>query len=212
MHNPGTRFWLIRHALVEANARAMLYGVLDVELCPHTLEAQRPDYAALARALPRPAVWYVTPLMRTRHTAEAILAGGYGDVALTVEPGMIEQHMGDWQGLPHGDLPQHLSEPAHPFWPLSGNERPPGGESMADVIARIGETMERLAVQHRGRDVVIVSHGGAIRAAVAHALGIKADHALHLSVQNISLTKMDRFDEGWRVNTVNTLVGNPPVA
>ncbi len=45
-----TRFWLVRHALVEENARAMLYGTMDVELCPHTLAAQGPMYAA-----PRPA-------------------------------------------------------------------------------------------------------------------------------------------------------------
>ena len=34
-----TNFWLIRHALVEENARAYNYGATDVELCPHTLES-----------------------------------------------------------------------------------------------------------------------------------------------------------------------------
>ena len=28
-----TGFWLIRHAVVDENARAMLYGVMDVPLC-----------------------------------------------------------------------------------------------------------------------------------------------------------------------------------
>jgi alpha-ribazole phosphatase len=32
-----TGFWLIRHALVEENARAVLYGVMDVPLCEPTL-------------------------------------------------------------------------------------------------------------------------------------------------------------------------------
>ena len=32
-----TSFWLIRHALVEENARAILYGVMDVALCETTL-------------------------------------------------------------------------------------------------------------------------------------------------------------------------------
>ena len=48
-----TRFWMIRHALVDENARAMLYGTLDVELCPASLIAQVPSYAALAGRLPR---------------------------------------------------------------------------------------------------------------------------------------------------------------
>ena len=199
-----TNFWLIRHALVEQNARATLYGVLDVEICPHTLESQRPNYAALARTLPANAIWYVTPLSRTRRTAEAILHAGYAPTELHVEPDLIEQHLGAFQGLPHADLPDQLAQPAHPFWPLSGTERPPGGESMQDVITRVGTAMERLALRHPDRDIVIVSHGGAIRAAIAHALAIAADNALHLSVENISLSRLQRQDAGWRVISVNT--------
>jgi alpha-ribazole phosphatase len=97
--------------------------------------------------------------------------------------------------------------PPHAFWPLGGEEVPPGGESMAQVITRVGETMERLAAAHVGKDVVAVSHGGAIRAAVAHALGIAADNALHLSVQNISLTRLERHPNAWRVICINELPG-----
>jgi alpha-ribazole phosphatase len=52
-----------------------------------------------------------------------------------------------------------------------------------------------------------VAHGGAIRAAVAHALKIGPDSALHLSVQNLSLTRIDHTPEGWRVVCVNELPG-----
>lgn len=200
-----TGFWMIRHALVAENARAVLYGTMDVELCPHTLVAQVPSYAAIARALPHPAVWIATPLSRTVRTAQAIIAAGYDAPPLLVEADLIEQNLGDWQGLPHADLPGKLMAPAHPFWPLSGTEQPPNGESMADVISRVGAAMERLARDHDGKDVVIVSHGGAVRAAVAHALGIAADNALHLSVQNLSLTRLERSDEGWRVVCVNAM-------
>ncbi len=202
-----TRFWLIRHALVEENARAMLYGVMDVPLCETTLLEQAPMYRALALRLPRPAVWRVTPLLRTRRTAQAIFAAGYPDVEFTEEPALIEQSLVEWQGLPHHELPARLTQPKHAFWPLAGTERPPAGESMADVIARVGPGMERLAKAHPDQDVVIVSHGGAIRAAVAHAIGIAADNALHLSVQNLSLTRLERLPEGWRVGCVNELPG-----
>ena len=37
-----TSLWLIRHALVDENARAILYGTMDVELCPTTLFEQAP--------------------------------------------------------------------------------------------------------------------------------------------------------------------------
>lgn len=202
-----TRFWLIRHALVEENARAMLYGVMDVSLCETTLLEQAPMYRGLAFRLPRPAVWRVTPLSRTRRTAEAIFAAGYPEAALGEEPDLIEQSLGEWQGLPHHELPPRLTQPKHAFWPLSGTEHPPGGESMAEVIARVGPAMERLARENPDQDVVIVSHGGAIRAAVAHAIGIGPDNALHLSIQNLSLTRLERLPEGWRVGCVNELPG-----
>jgi broad specificity phosphatase PhoE len=78
---------------------------------------------------------------------------------------------------------------------------------MADGILRVGKTLERLAETHAGKDVIAVTHGGAIRCAVAHALRIGPDNALHLSVENISLTRLDRLGRGWRVACVNELPG-----
>ena len=202
-----TSFWLIRHAIVEENARAILYGTLDVALCPTSLIEQAPMYRALAARLPCSPRWIVTPLSRTRRTAEAIFAAGYAPVPLVVEPALIEQSLGEWHGLVHAELPARLLRPAHAFWPLAGDERPPGGESVADVITRVGPAMERLAREHTGEEVVIVTHGGAIRAAVAHALGIGADNALHLAIQNLSLTRLERHDAAWRVGCVNEMPG-----
>lgn len=205
-----TRFWLIRHALVEENARSMIYGDNDVELCPHTLSAQRPMYAALARRLPPPGpavTWLASPLSRTQRTAAAIFEAGYPAQIPTIVPGLIELSFGSWQGLVHADLPSKLTMTPHAFWPLAGAERPPGGESMEDGIARMGPLMEELAATYQGHDVVTVCHGGVIRAAVAHALGIGADNALHLSVENLSLTRLDRLPGGWRVDCVNELPG-----
>lgn len=202
-----TNFWLIRHALVEENARAVLYGVMDVPLCETTLLEQAPMYRSLAARLPHPATWLASPLTRTQRTAAAIFAHGYPAAPMGIEPGVIEQSLGDWQGLPHAELPAKLTLPVHPFWPHAGEEKPPGGESFVEVIARVGAALERLAETYAGNDVVIVSHGGAIRAAVAHALRIEADNALHLSVQNLSLTRLERLPEGWRVVCVNELPG-----
>ena len=198
-----TRFWLLRHALVEPTARAVLYGRMDVDLCEPSLQEQVPSYRAIAKRLPRGAAWVVTPLSRTVKTAEAIQRAGYPATEPTVEPGLIEQDLGEWQGLPHAELPSRLSEPAHAFWPLGATETPPGGESMDHVVARVGTALEQLAETHEGRDVVAISHGGAIRAALAHATGTDARAVLHFAIQNLSLTVIERFTNGWRVVCVN---------
>ena len=206
-----TRFHLIRHALVEESARLVLYGTMDVLLCPDSLAAQTGQYRALAERLPRGAAWYVTPLSRTRRTAEAIWQAGEeaGDPMPNpgVEPDLVEQHLGEWQGLPHAALPPLLAQPAHVFWPLSGQERPPGGESMQQVIERVGPVLERLAASHPGEELVVVCHGGVVRAAIAHAMGIPADAALHLSVQNLSVSVLERHPRAWKVVCVNEVPG-----
>ncbi|MGH7043002.1 MAG: histidine phosphatase family protein [Acetobacteraceae bacterium] len=202
-----TGFWLIRHAIVNETARTVLYGTSDVDLCPTSLVEQAQIYSALALRLPRPAHWVVTPLSRTRRTAETIFAAGYPRAELVEEPDLIEQCLGEWQGLPHTELPARLNLKPHAFWPVGGHECPPGGESMAQVIARAGAALEALAIRYPEEEVVAVSHGGTIRAAVAHALGIGPDNALHLAVQNLSLTRMERHRGGWRVVSVNELPG-----
>ncbi|HUA77680.1 MAG TPA: histidine phosphatase family protein [Acetobacteraceae bacterium] len=204
-----TRFWLVRHAPVDDAARAILYGTMDVALCPASLEAAAPLCQALARKLPRPAEWIVSPLTRTHLTAEAIFAAGYPEVAPVIEPDVIEQSLGQWQGLAHAALPERLKDPAHAFWPLGPAERPPGGESVADMIGRVGAAFERLAARHPGADVVVIGHGGAIRAAVAHALGIGGEAALSLAVQNLSLTRLERHPHAWRVVCINEMAAHP---
>jgi broad specificity phosphatase PhoE len=198
-----TRFWMVRHATVAEHFRTFIYGTMDAPLCQRMVAEDAPLYQALARRLPRGAVWLTSPLSRTRLTAENIFAGGYPAAPLKVEPGLIEQDFGRWHGLTYAELTTQITLPAHAFWPIAAAERPPGGESMEDVLARMGPTMERLAGDFAGRDVVAVGHGGAIRMAVAHALETDAGAGLHFSVANLALTVLERQPQGWRVVTVN---------
>jgi broad specificity phosphatase PhoE len=198
-----TRFFLVRHALVEPSARTVMYGSMDVALCDIALQAEAASYRWLAARLPAGAHWVVTPLSRTRATAAAIFAAGHPQAPLAVEPDLIEQTLGAWQGLSHEAFSALLRHPPHPFWPHGAAEKPPGGESFDDVVARVGPALEALADAHEGGDVVIVAHGGSIRAAVAHAMGLSAHQALTFSIKNLSLTRLERQDSDWRVAAVN---------
>ncbi|KXV23853.1 phosphoglycerate mutase, partial [Gluconobacter japonicus] len=82
---------------------------------------------------------------------------------------------------------------------------PPGGESMLDVCARVSHGLEDLANTHSGQDMVVVSHGGAIRAALSHALAIHPDIALRFTIQNLSISIIERINGLWRVVAVNEL-------
>lgn len=198
-----TRLFLVRHALVEPSARLTMYGTMDVGLCELALRQEAAAYRWLAARLPQPARWLVTPLSRTRATAAAIFAAGYPEMPLETHPELIEQALGEWQGLPHETFFQRLRDKPHPFWSISVEERPPGGESFADVIARVGPAVDRLVEENAGGDVVIVAHGGSIRAALAHAMGVPGLAVLTFSIKNLSLTRLEKVGPDWRVAAVN---------
>ncbi|MDP3415219.1 MAG: histidine phosphatase family protein [Falsiroseomonas sp.] len=195
--------FLVRHALVEPSARAVVYGSMDVALCELALRQEAAAYRWLAARLPEGARWVVTPLSRTRATAAAIFAAGYAPAPLEVEPDLAEQHLGDWQGLSHERFAALIRHPPHPFWPHAAEEKPPGGESFAEVVQRVSAVLDRLVQDAPGRDIVIVAHGGSIRAAIAQAMGLSPHQALIFSVRNLSMTRLERHGMDWRVAAVN---------
>jgi alpha-ribazole phosphatase len=209
-----TRWWWIRHAPVVGHD-GRIYGNLDVDCdC-----GDEDLFRALAAGLPRDAIWVVTPLSRTRATAEAILRH-HGDASsitaadFEIEPRLAEQNFGTWQGLSHAELAEQRSGAWHRFWLAPAEEEPPGGESFAALSARVAEAIEQLTRRHAGHDIVCVSHGGPIRAALARALGVTPEQALSFVVDNCSLTRLDHFAEeteaagerrggSWRITQVN---------
>ncbi len=196
------RFWLIRHALVHPDALNFLYGTNDVAVCDITMAADAHRYAALATRLPQPARVIATPLSRTQLTARAIFEAGYPEQTIDIEPDLVEQNFGHWQGVPIGVFAGRAADARHPFWPIAAAEIPPGGESFSDMIDRVGAVMDRLA-NNTDTDTIIISHGGAIRAAIAHALGLTPHQALCLAIENISLTRLEHNGTDWRLVSLN---------
>jgi broad specificity phosphatase PhoE len=208
-----TRWWWVRHAPVTVN-RGCCYGQTDF---PCETGASH-GFAALAKRLPASACWIATPLKRTHMTAAALVAAGLDgpdpipgpDIA--IEPDLIEQHFGDWQGVRYDELAARRGDAWHRFWLAPAHETPPGGESFVQLMARVHAAIARLNAVYAGRDILAVAHGGTIRAALALALELPPETALAFTIDNLSLTRLDHIPgpgvgHGWRVGVVN----QPPV-
>lgn len=201
--NTTTRWWWVRHAPVRVND-GRIYGQTD-HPCDCTDEAL---FRALAKQLPEDAVWVTSTLLRTIQTADALRAAGATGPEILRETAFVEQSFGDWQGLKYAELHEKRRDAWHRFWLAPAHEAPPGGESFVDLLDRVTPAIERLTTEHRGRDIVAVTHGGTIRAAIAHALQIPPETALAFSIDNVSLTRLEHVDgpglgHGWRVAVVN---------
>lgn len=200
-----TRIWLVRHALVAPVFRQIMYGNADVSLCLETIKEQRHIYESLSRRLPRPACWITSPVKRAVVTAQTLLKAGKLSVGLKEDSRFVEQDLGGWTGLHYDEFCLRRKQEASDFWALSAAERPPHGESLEDVLNRVGTALEVLAQQNAGQETIIVSHGGVIRMALAYVMGIPAQAALCFTVQNLSTTVIEYIAGQWRVITVNSL-------
>ena len=212
-----TRWWWIRHARVH-NPDRLIYGQDD-------LDADTSDEAtfkALAAALPRDGVWVTSALKRSLQTAAALAphvrASGTVPPEPVIEPDLAEQNFGAWQGMTFDELKDHLGESFDSLWQAPAQATPPQGESFAAVILRVALATDKLTAAYAGRDIVAFAHGGSIRAALAHALGLDADAALCFRIENLSLTRIDHINprdekavpaavRPWRVSAVNISPG-----
>ena len=77
-----------------------------------------------------------------------------------------------------------------------------------DDDGKVSDAVHQVLEANRGRDVIAVAHGGTIRAALALALDLEPEAALAFTIENCSITRIDRIDgpgmgHGWRVVRVN---------
>ncbi|HEX7167695.1 MAG TPA: MSMEG_4193 family putative phosphomutase [Acidimicrobiales bacterium] len=143
---------------------------------------------------------YASPLERARETA-APIATRLG-MPVKVERGLLECDFGDWTGRSLKELaklPEWATVQRYP-----SGFRFPNGESFAEMQARIGDTVAKLAMRHPGQAVVAVSHADPIKAAVASALGTHLDLFQRIVISPCSVTVVAYGVTGPIVLTVNS--------
>jgi alpha-ribazole phosphatase len=101
-------------------------------------------------------------LMRSQAIADAI--GRERGMAPTTDARWRELDFGDWDGLAAAEIDAAALQP---FWDDPDGAPPPGGERWSDLVARIADAIEDL----KSETSLIVTHGGAIRAALKSLCG-----------------------------------------
>jgi len=205
-----TRWWWVRHAPV-LGVDGVIYGANDVD-CDVSNAAH---FQSLAETLPEDAIWVTSHLSRAIKTARAIAEQGLKIPDPKIEEHLGEQDFGDWQGLSWDQMRETDSRAYDVFWADPTSNRPPGGESFVDLIDRTGAVIERLTAEHRGRDIVVVAHGGTIRAALSVALDLDPVQGMAIRFDTLSVSILEHVEDGllrgaggvWRVVGVNRLVG-----
>ena len=138
--------------------------------------------------------------IRTQQTA-APVAAAHG-LAVEVVDGVHEVSIGELEGRSDEAAFEIFYEVYHAWWRGELDAHLPGGESALDLRARFLPVVERLTADGDGDgDVVVVSHGAAIRMAAAALLG---DTVETWYVPNTGLVVLRREQQGWALESWDT--------
>ena len=205
--DPPTRIFLVRHG-VARGAEGVAVGQIDLPLS-----------AAGAAAIGKLAdTWTGPPPDRlitsglARADGTAAILGRAWNLEATVDARLREIDFGDWDGRTWKDIRAEkgdfLKEWMESWW----TRRAPGGEGFEDVARRAVEWLDETVADAEGETVVAVGHGGTIRTALGHVLGLPLERAFHLHLDHghvsslittwrgpeVDLTNADRFPENVR--------------
>ncbi len=200
------RLILLRHGQTEYNATDRMQGQLDTDLS----ELGRAQAKSVAQALAdkRPFAIVSSDLRRAHDTALAL--GDHIGLPVETDSRLRETHLGDWQGLTHGDVDE-ISPGARVRWRTDAAWAPPAGESRIDVAARSLPVVQDMLARHEnwGSDpLVLVAHGGLIAALTARLLDLPVDRWPVLGgLGNTSWVQLSGHGEGpepvWRLDVWN---------
>jgi probable phosphoglycerate mutase len=162
---------LLRHGRTEHTPERRYSGRNELPLS-RTGRAEAEAAAARASELGIDVV-VASPLRRARETAE-IVAGAL-DLPLELDEDLMELDFGDLEGL---TLDEALAK--HPLatrrFMSDVTVAAPGGESVAQVSARVARSRQQILLRHAGKTVLVVSHVTPIKLLLAAAL--QADDAI----------------------------------
>jgi probable phosphoglycerate mutase len=154
----------LRHGPTEWNAQGRIQGHTDIPLSDAGQAKMRGLTAPDPFGPPNRARVFASPSTRARQTAAAL-----GWPNPTLDPRLMEQHWGNWEGLTRDEILARDGSDCFTRAGLAGDFTPAGGESTQALLARLAAFLKDTA---KGEgDAVAVAHFGILRSAYVLATG-----------------------------------------
>jgi len=154
----ATRIIAVRHGETDWNVDARIQGQLDIGLNDKgRWQAQR---AAKALAEESVDAVYSSDLLRASATAQAIADHAAKPLKVQTHVGLRERAFGKFEGQTYTAITEQWPEEARLWRTRDPDFAPAGGENPVQVLARVAQTVNEIASNHLGEQIVLVSHGG----------------------------------------------------
>lgn len=182
--------FLTRHLEVDVDASRFCIGQTDVLLSARG-KAGLNRFSEGLKSL-QPEALISSDLMRCKDIAEKV-AEGTG-LFLKTDPLWRELNFGEWENRAWNELWQSDHDRVDHWMQNFVSAVPPGGESYMMLFQRVQSQLERLAGRTEKR-ILVVTHAGVIRSAIAFVLGMPLDRSFSLEINFGCLTGI-RCDDG----------------
>ncbi|WP_129674869.1 histidine phosphatase family protein [Candidatus Chloroploca sp. Khr17] len=203
-----TSIWFVRHGQTQFNLERRYQSWSN---SPLTAYGHRQSRAVALRLRRIPFdVALVSPAERTQRTAQEILAGRRG-VTVRLDQNWAESHHGHWEGLTYREVLQQFPDEARARWSAGINGRAEGGESLAEVYARVAAAWRALLHDHPGGRILVVTHATPIQLVLCECFGLAPGSHWHWRIDPGSLTSLDAYAAGVILRMVNHVPPLPPV-
>lgn len=174
-------FYLMRHGETDWNLEGRILGQGDPPLNAKG-RSQGQGLAERVAGIDFDAL-YTSDLTRARMTAELVAAGRPG-LSIECDPRLREGNAGDATGMFRAEV--------HSRWILDEpHGLPAGAESRDQLGTRVVAFMAEAAARHSAQTVGVVTHGGVLRAVMAHLLGLPFSQKLPFAFDNCSVTLVE---------------------
>lgn len=188
---------MVRHGETDWNVEKRIQGHIDISLNATGLEQAEATAAGLVGH--RFDVAYSSDLDRAWQTAQTI--GIRQGLEVRRAPGLRERHYGVLQGLTTAEIAVRYPKSYAHYLARTPEHDFRSGESLVDFAARIVAAVERLAADHPGRTMLLVSHGGVLDICYRRATGRDLASARDFSIPNAALNWFEVGADGWRLLT-----------
>lgn len=182
-----TRLLVVRHGQSVANLDGVFAGHIDPALTEKGVRQAECTAEFIASAYSVDAV-YSSDLQRAHQTGLAV--GRRLGLPVETDKGLREIFAGEWEGRKFDELAAEHS-PAYVQWHQDiGNAKCPGGETVAELAARVFRTVRRIAEANEGKTIVLALHATPIRTLEWTASGKDLSHMQQIPwVTNASVSE-----------------------
>lgn len=196
-----TRLLIVRHAESAYNDQNRIQGHHDSGL---TFRGQS-QAQALGKRLKsfKIDMIYSSDLGRAYATTQAITK--HTKLPIRRDPMLREIHLGDWEGMTPEEVDRLYDKGYQKWLKKPTSVRIPKSESIPHFRKRVTGRVKQIARSNRGKNILIVTHGGVITALLSEWL--KADFnkvLISLQIDNTSLTLVDETDTRVRLKFINS--------